>query len=77
MLDGPGEGGGGIKRNTDVQHVEIKMKIGAKMQKWAGWIGHGADRIPLGNLLISSASLRHRVATGLVAYRAPVRPVIE
>ena len=35
-MDGPGEGGGGIKRNRDVQHVEIKMKIGTKRQKWAG-----------------------------------------
>lgn len=38
------------------------------MQKWAEWVGYGGKIIPLGNLLISSASLRHCIATGLVTY---------
>lgn len=77
VMDGPGEGGGGIIRNRDIQHVEIKMKIGTKSKNGAGWIGHGGERIPLGNLLISSASPRQCIATGLVAYRVPARPLIE
>lgn len=29
-MDGLGEGGGGIKRNRDIQHVKIKMNIWMK-----------------------------------------------
>lgn len=36
MKDGPREGGGGIKRNRDIQHVEIKMKIGTKDRNGLG-----------------------------------------
>lgn len=74
VMDGPGEGSGGIKRTRDIQHVEIRRTIGTKKQKCVGWIGHGGERIPLGKLLISSASPRRCIATGLVAYRDPARP---
>lgn len=35
-MDGPGERGGGIKRNRDIQHVEIKMEIGTKSRNGLG-----------------------------------------
>lgn len=35
-MDGPRERGGGIKRNRDIQHVEIKMKIGTKCRNGVG-----------------------------------------
>lgn len=35
-MDGPGEGGEGIKRNRDMLHVEIKMKMGMKSRNGLG-----------------------------------------
>lgn len=35
-MNGPGEGGEGIKRNRDIQHVEIKMEIGTKRRNGVG-----------------------------------------
>lgn len=40
-------------------------------------MGPGGNNIPLGNLLISSGSLRHCIATGLEAYSVPARPIIK
>ena len=38
-MDGPEEKGGGIKRNRDIQHVEIKQKIGTKSINGLGGLG--------------------------------------
>lgn len=43
VIEVPGEAGGGIKRNRDIQHVEIKFNVGMKSGKYARWIGHGCE----------------------------------
>lgn len=67
-MDGSEEEGMRVMRKKIYTVVSLVWKLG---QNAAEWVEYRGKIIPLGNLLISSASLGHCIATGLVTYRVP------